>query len=193
MVTKRGRDTFNKYKPILLIISKAIRFLPLKVRIALLTFFRNIDGKIGIAIRYVLLKAIAIKCGDNVSVHAGVYIFSPEKLSIGNNVSIHPMCYIDASGEIVINNDVSIAHSSTILSSEHNYGESERPIKEQGIKFKRTIIKSNVWIACGVRILAGTQVNEGTIVAAGAVVKNTLQSNFIYGGIPAKSIKGRVI
>lgn len=49
-----------------------------------------------------LFSSIAKKCGYNVSIHTGVYIFNVENLWVGNNVSIHPMSYIDAVGAVVV-------------------------------------------------------------------------------------------
>ena len=57
----RGRDIFNKYKPILLFLSKVVKVLPLKLRIKLFVYCRNKKGLIGIGKRYILLKSIAKK------------------------------------------------------------------------------------------------------------------------------------
>ena len=62
---------------------------------------RYSKGIYGIAIRYTLIKSIALKCGDNVLINQGCFILNPDKLSIENNVSIQPMCYIDAAERLV--------------------------------------------------------------------------------------------
>lgn len=187
----RGREKFEKFKQIVLLLVKITNILPYGIRLFLLRLVRNLDGSIGLALRYILIKSLAKKCGDNVSIHTNVIIFSPENLELGSNISIHPFCYIDATGTIIIGNDVSIAHASTIMSTEHNYENIDIPIKDQGCQKKLTIVHDNVWIASGVRVLAGTVINMGTIVAAGAVIKGQLQPNSIYGGIPAKLLKER--
>ena len=104
----RGRDKFSKVKPILKLMSVFYAVFPLKIRKILFEHYRGTKGLKGIAIRYALLKSIAKKCGDNVSIHPDCYIFSAENLEIGDNVSIHPMCYLDATGGLKICNDVSI-------------------------------------------------------------------------------------
>lgn len=143
-------------------------------------------------IRYALLKSIARKCGDNVSIHPDCYIFHLENIAFGNNVSIHPMCYIDGIGGITIGNDVSIAHGATILSSSHQYGDIHIPIKDQGMFYKETIIENNVWIGAKCSILYGTTVAEGSIVAANSLVNKSYQPFSIIGGVPAKTIKSRI-
>lgn len=187
----RGRDKFQKIKKSVLFISRTIEKLPYGAKYRLLKHCRNYNGNSGLVLRYILIKSLAKKCGDNVSIHPNVMIFAPENLEIGNNVSIHPFCYVDATGGIIIGDDVSVAHASTIMSTEHVYKNNDLPIKDQGVSLLPTIIHDNVWIASGVRVLAGTVISTGTIVAAGAVVKNFLKPNSIYGGIPAKHLKDR--
>jgi acetyltransferase-like isoleucine patch superfamily enzyme len=187
----RGRDRFQKHKRLIFIIIKFASFLPTKTKIMFFNHIRNYNGILGILLRYVFLKSLSHSCGDNVSIHSGVYLFHINKLKVGNNVSIHPMCYIDAAGEIEIGNDVSIAHNTTIMSTEHNYSDRTELIKNQGCSYNKTIIKSNVWIGAGCRILAGSLINEGSIIASGAVIKNVVEGNCIYGGVPGKKIKER--
>ena len=187
----RGRDKFNRYKKILFIAVRFLNIFPYKMRVFLFKFIRNLDGNLGLILRYICIKSLAKKCGDNVSIHTNVIILSIKDLELGNNVSIHPFSYIDATGKITIGNDVSIAHASTIMSTEHNYSDKRIPIKDQGVKNIATVVHDNVWIASGVRVLAGSIINSGTIIAAGAIVKNELKGNSIYGGIPAKHLKDR--
>ena len=132
----RGREQFRKYKVFLELLEKFYRLFPLKIRKKLLEKNRRRRGKIGLAVRYALLKTIAKSVGDNVSVHEDVYIRNPQGLSIGDNVSIHPMCYIEALGGLFIGNDVSIAHGTTIMTTDHNFKALDVPIKDQGVTEK---------------------------------------------------------
>lgn len=52
-------------------------------------------------------------------------------------------------------------------------------------------IGDDVWIAAGAKILKGTIISDGAIVAAQAVVKGYVPSNAIVAGVPAKIIKYR--
>lgn len=188
---QRGRDKFSKFKSIINLLVKSCSIFPKSVRVKLFEHFRMLKGKKGFLIRYVLLKTIANDVGDNVSIHPNVYIFNPEGLSIGDNVSIHPMCYIEAKGGIRIGNDVSIAHQATLLSVNHIYSDLDIPIKDQGIEYKATEIKSNVWIGAKASILAGVVVDSGVVVATGGVVTKNVEKDTVIGGVPAKVIKRR--
>lgn len=188
---KRGREKFDRVKPIINILVDIFRLLPRRIRVIFFERSRNVKGQMGILIRYILLKSIARHVGDNVAVFENVYIYNADNLWIGDNVSIHPMCYIQAKGGIKIEENVSIAHAVTILSVNHIYSNMDLPIKEQGIQYKKTIIKSNVWIGAKATILYGVSVGSGSIIAAGSVVNKNIENLSMSGGVPAKTIKYR--
>lgn len=187
----RGREKFKKFEWILNILSELVCVFPVSFRKILLNFFRNMNGVIGLGIRYVLLKAIAKNIGINVGIHPGVYLLNPENLEIGNNVSIHPMCYIDSAGGVTIGNDVTIAHGTTILSTTHNYNSHSIPIKDQPINLKQTVIEDNTWIASKVTILYGVTIGRGSVIGASSVITKKVSPNSIVVGIPGKKIKSR--
>lgn len=187
----RGREQFKKYRVLINFLVHCFSLLPRSVRLKLFEKARMIKGKGGLALRYILLKTVAKRVGDNVSIHPGVYLFHPENLSIGDHVSIHPMCYLEASGGLIIGSNVSIAHGATILTESHRYDSLDIPIKDQGLMFKETVIESDVWIGAKATILYGTTIGSGSIIAAGAVVTKNVPHMAIVGGIPAKVIKMR--
>jgi len=184
-----GRESFRKYHKIIHFLVVSFSIFGKGGNFFLLKCFRNTNGKLGLVLRYVFLKNSAERVGENVSVQPGVYLLNIGKLKIGNNVSIHPMCYIDAEGEIEIGNEVSIAHSSSILSTNHNFTDFSIPIKYNELKLGKVIIHDDVWIGCGVRILAGVEIGTRTVVAAGSVINKKVDSHSLVGGIPAKLIK----
>lgn len=185
----KGREISRKYKVILSIIISIISFSPYSFRLWIFSMVRNVKGYFGIAIRYVIISTLAKKIGDNVCIKEGVYIYNIKELSIGDNVSIHPMCYIDAVGGISIGNNVSIAHNSSIISFNHSYNNVDIAIKYNPLKYSNVIIHDDVWIGCGVRIMAGVEIGQRVIVGAGAVVTTNLVDNALYVGVPAKFIR----
>lgn len=188
----RKRDTIKRYSKLINICLKISKIFPKKFYLFLLKVIRQHDNLVAIFIRYICLKNCAKSCGNNVAIFSNVYLFNIHNLELGDNVSIHQMCYIDASGGIRIGDDVSIAHNTTIMSEEHIFSDLNINIKDQGCEYKKTLIDNNVWIGAGCRILAGSNINSGSIVAAGAVVTGTVNQNTIVGGVPAKVIKERI-
>ena len=187
----RKRDSVNKYLWIINALTNVSRILPKRLHLAFLKMIRSHDNQIAMLVRYICLKNCAKSCGENVAVFSNVYLYNLHNLEIGNNVSIHPLCYINASGGLKIGDDVSIAHNSTIMSEEHIYANINVNIKDQGCVLLKTTIENNVWIGAGVRILGGSKVETGCVVASGAVVKGIIKHNSIVGGVPAKIIKER--
>lgn len=188
---KTGRELFERYKLFIKIFVLYYKLYPNKTRQKLLAFHRYKNGKIGMLIRYAIIKSISKNVGENVSIHPNVFLFDVENIRFGNNISIHPMCYIDGSGGITIMDNVSIAHNVTIMSSSHTYALHDVPIKYQEMIYKETIIKDNVWIGSKSTILAGITINSGSIVGANSLVTKDVKENVVIGGVPAKIIKER--
>lgn len=192
----RGRDQFHKYKRLIGLLTGICRRLPIGMRKRMLERRRNTRGKIGIGIRYALLKSIAIRCGDNVSIFQGVYVLNPQNLVVGSNVSIHPMTYLECGkgrdGGLIIGDDVSIAHGVTIMATTHTYASSDIPIKDQPVITKPVKIGANVWIGAKATVLAGITVGTGCVIGANAVLTKSTDANMVYAGIPARVVKERL-
>lgn len=150
-------------------------------------FFRGTPGIIGVGIRYVLIKNLAKKCGDNVAILEHVFFDAIHLMEFGNNVSINPYCYI--AGEIKFGNNVAVANHSSFHSFNHTYSDKSIPIKNQPAVNGPIEIDEDVWFGSGCRILSGVKIGNRVVVAAGAVVTKTIPPNSIVGGVPAKFIK----
>lgn len=185
----KRRRMFLKIRPIIIVLSFIFSVFGKKMNLLFFSIFRRMPGYIGQIVRYIFLKNCIKEIGDNVTIGPGVYFKWPERIKIGNNVTINEMCYIEGVGEVHIGNDVAIAHASTIMSSNHTYDIKDLPMNLNPIVGSRIIIEDDVWLGCGVRILAGVHIKSRTIVAAGAVVNKSFEGNTILGGVPAKIIK----
>ena len=170
-------------------IDPLLNFFPKPMAKPLLSWFKYTGGKMGMDVRYLCLKKLAKKCGTNIAIYPGCEFVNVEKLCLGSNISIHAMCYIEAFGGITIGDDVSIAHASSLVSFNHTWSDSNRPIKYNGSVGNPIIIDDDVWIGCGCRILAGVHISSRSIIAAGAVVNKNVEGNSVYAGVPAKKIK----
>ena len=96
---------------------------------------------------------------------------------------------MDARGEggIEIGNNVSISHYAKLITGGHDWNS---PVFE-GV-FKPIRIKNYVWIGVGSSILQGVTVEEGCVIATGAVVTKDTIPYGLYVGCPAKRIKDRI-
>jgi len=184
-----GRQLFAMFEPALNGIAKFLGFLPTHFSRFLYWLTRSIPGALGRGMRYPLVKRLAKSCGKNVSIADNVIILDWAGIEFGDNVQIHPFCYLDGKGGISIGNNVSVAHSSSILSFEHSWEDAEKPIKYNPMDLTAVSIADDVWVGCGVRILAGTVIETRTVLAAGCVTTRKAYTRGIYGGVPAKKLK----
>jgi len=112
-------------------------------------------------------------------------------LKIGNNVGINHYCFIGVRGEIYIGDNVIFGPRVSIFSENHNFDDSTRLIKMQGVQKAKTVIGSDVWIGANVSIMSGVTIGDGVVIAAGAVVTKDVESYSVVGGVPARFIRKR--
>ena len=74
-----------------------------------------------------------------------------------------------------------------LLTSTHKIGDANRRAKES--YGKPITIGDATWVGANVTIQPGVTMGSGCIIAAGSVVIKDCESNWIYGGQPARKIK----
>jgi acetyltransferase-like isoleucine patch superfamily enzyme len=188
----RGRRLFAIAKPVLLAGSALLAMVPRGLVGLVATLVRPLPTRLGVGIRYALLRRLAKRCGDCVAISEGVYLFRMEHAEFGDNVSVHPMCYLDATGGLAIGNDVSIAHGASILTTEHDYAAPGVATRDAPVTCAAVTIGDDVWIGAGARILAGVRIGDHAVVGAGAVVTRDVPARQIVGGVPARALKPAV-
>lgn len=112
------------------------------------------------------------------------------KITIGNNVGISGAT-IYARKSIEIGDNTLIGGNVKILDNDFHPIEIEarnKDIKEK-ILAKPIKIGKNCFIGCNSIILKGTELGDGCIVGAGAVVSGKFEANSVIAGNPAKIIK----
>ncbi len=102
-----------------------------------------------------------------------------ERIEIGNYVSIGPHVVFLAGG----GHRLDCVSSYPFLA----YGEGEVEATTKG----PIVVKDDVWIGLGAKILSGVTVGQGAVIAAGAVVTRDVPPYAIVGGVPAKLIRWR--
>lgn len=110
-------------------------------------------------------------------------------IRIGNNTSCGQFTEFGSAGGIVIGNDVIMGSYISFHSENHNYQDTNRLIREQGVTSKGIILGNNIWVGAKVTFLDGCKVGDNCVIAAGAVVTKEFPNNVIIGGIPAKIIR----
>ena len=115
------------------------------------------------------------------------------RISIGQYCRIGTSCHLDGEGGIEIGDGTILAPSVTILSSSHNYQQSNHLPYDETDKKLPVKIGAGVWIGYGAFILPGVAIGNGAVVGAGSVVVKDVGAGEIVGGNPAKNIGNRTI
>lgn len=136
------------------------------------------------------------KIGNSVKIGAYSWVSSTSHFSkygkglvIGDNSAVGKFTEFGAAGGITIGNDVIMGSYISFHSENHNFEDTTKLIREQGVTSKGIIIGNNVWVGAKVTFLDGAQVGNNCVIAAGAVVTKKFPNNVIIGGVPAKILK----
>lgn len=141
------------------------------------------------SIKASLLRWAGINVGNNVRICSNVKIYGSGDLTIGDNTWIGHETLIICSGEIRIGANVDIAPRCYLGTGTHEIDLDSTHVAGKGISLPIQI-GDGVWLCTHAVILPGVTIGERSIIAAGAVVKGEVPILEMWGGLPAKKIKG---
>jgi acetyltransferase-like isoleucine patch superfamily enzyme len=97
------------------------------------------------------------------------------------------------SGNVRIGDAVLIAANCTLAPTNHEFGDVHRRIRDQGFQPSRggIVIEDDVWLGANVVVLDGAVIGKGCVIAAGSVVRGSLEPYSIYAGAPAQRVGAR--
>jgi maltose O-acetyltransferase len=148
-------------------------------------------GFIGHWLRTWLAKRMLRKCGRGIRVAPGARFGSGLVVSLGNNSNLGRDCWL--LGDVSIGDDVVMAPEVIIITSNHAFFETAKPIIVQGqAEMEPVVIGDDVWIGTRVIILPGVRVGSHSIIGAGSVVTRDVPEWAIVAGNPARAIRSRV-
>lgn len=110
---------------------------------------------------------------------------------IGSRTTFGNDCMFGAAGGIEIGDDVVAGQFIRFHSENHNFDDTTKLIREQGVTHKGIKIGNNCWIGAGVVFLDGAELGDGCVIGANTVVTKKFPSNVVIAGIPAKIISCR--
>ena len=141
------------------------------------SFLSNLVGLYSKTIIVTRAPGAYIRIGNNVGM-SGVTIYARKGIEIGENTAI-------GGNTKILDNDFHPIEAATRnkLLADKNGGDSDlvpaKPIK----------IGKNCFIGCNAIILKGTELGDGCVVGAGAVVSGKFEANSVIVGNPARVIK----
>ncbi len=120
----------------------------------------------------------------------GIWKVGPS-IIIKDNVFIGNNCEFNITDKIIIEKDCLIASGCKFIDHNHSFSSVTEIIRKQKSTKKQIHIGPNVWLGVNVVVLMGIEIGEGAIVAAGAIVVESIPPFEIWGGVPAKKIGQR--
>ncbi|HWL87027.1 MAG TPA: acyltransferase [Polyangiaceae bacterium] len=132
-----------------------------------------------------------IKIGANVYFYddVNIYLGANANLEIGDHVFLGRGAIIAAGLDVVIGRGTQIAHYSTVIDSDHRFGDPERRLGAQGFEFAPVRIGSDVWIGANSVVLKGVTVGDRAVIGAGSVVRRDVPTATVNVGNPARTIR----
>jgi acetyltransferase-like isoleucine patch superfamily enzyme len=165
---------------------------------SLITFGREVS----IADRVYIdaLSSGGIRLGNNVSIGKATKIectgnlrFLGKGLEVEDNVGLGADNFYGCAGGIRIGQDTIVGNYVSFHAENHVYSGTDLPIRLQGVTHQGIQVGSNCWIGAKSTILDGAIIEDGCVIAASAlVIAGVYKENGIYGGVPAKLLKGRL-
>ena len=139
-----------------------------------------------------------IELGKNATCKIGTFLMSdgPFYLKIGekSSVSIGNCCFFNHNVSITANQSISIGNNcyfaNNLVIVDHDHLMSAQENSGSAFSVGSVKIGDNVWVGANVTILKSVSIGDGAVIAAGAVVNKDIPAHELWGGIPAKKIKG---
>lgn len=139
-------------------------------------------------VKRALLRAGGANIGKNVRVCSSVKILGNARLTIGDNTWIGHNTLVVCSAPVVIGENVNIAPMCFIGTGTHEVMPKAESVAGPGVSLPITI-GNGCWLCARSTIIAGCEIGERTVVAAGAVVIGNQPSDSLVGGVPAHVLK----
>lgn len=137
-------------------------------------------------LRVALLRLFGARIGKKVLICSGVHVWFPWHLCIGDYSAIGRYAEIYNYEKVYIGDNTIISQYSYICTASHDYES-----VSMDFMAKQIFIGNSVWVAAGVMICPGLEIQDGSVVGAKSVVTSSLEGWAVYAGVPARKVKDR--
>jgi acetyltransferase-like isoleucine patch superfamily enzyme len=124
--------------------------------------------------------------GQRAALERGITIYSKGGVAIGDDCNINAKVILDGRGGITIGSHVTIAPEVAILTADH-----DPQTPDFAGRCRAVTIGNDAWLATRALILPGSEIGEGSVVGAGAVVHGVVPEWTIVAGNPARHVANR--
>ncbi|WP_218079983.1 acyltransferase [Anthocerotibacter panamensis] len=136
--------------------------------------------------RMAAYRRLGLKVGVDSSILMSCEVHCVRGVTIGRNSVVNQHCYLDGRGGLTIGDNVNISPHTHLITGSHDVNGPDFPGLEEPI-----LIQDHAWLCTRALILNGVTIGQGAVVAAGAVVTQSVPPFAIVGGVPARKIGER--
>lgn len=136
------------------------------------------------SLRCLLLQLFGAKVGKGVVIRSGVNITFPWRFKCGDHVWLGEGSSYLTLAPITIESNVCVSQEAYLCTGSHDHRESHFDLITKAIR-----LKQGSWVGARGLLGPGVVVGENSVVAAGAVVFRSVDSNMVAKGNPATAIK----
>jgi len=135
------------------------------------------------------LRRMGAQIGTNSRIHAIDFVNAEcgfEGLRIGSDCYIGPGVLIDLSGEVRIDDGAVISSRAILMSHDDPGSAHQSPLCAHFPPARRTtLVGRYCWLGVGSIVLAGSEIGDQSVLAAGSVARGKLEAHGLYAGHPA--------
>lgn len=136
-------------------------------------------------------RSPGVRFGDKVTLNRYAYVQGGAGgVRLGDRVEINNFSIVNGTGGVDIGDDTLVGPGVRIVSYQHQTAR-DKIIREQPVVAKPIRIGRDCWLGANSVILAGVDIGDGAVVAAGAVVREDVPAYAIVAGVPARIKKTR--
>lgn len=121
------------------------------------------------------------RIGADVRISPTVSLANGENIEIGDRVRIGANCTLWAgpgTGRIVIGDDCLFAPNAMLTATNYRFNDGS-PVTAQAMREGDVTLGRDVWLGYGAVVLPGTEIGDGAIIGAGAVVRGKIPAHAI--------------
>ena len=146
----------------------------------------------GVKLRTFFYRPFFKRLGKNVQIKDGVTFKYPSEIELGNHCKIGEFSYFVGKAGLKIGNKFLMGAGSKIITSSHNFENTDIAIFEQGLDFEPIEIGNDVWLGFDVKIFGNSKIGNGVVLGANTLVKSMEIADYsVAVGSPAKIIRSR--
>lgn len=145
------------------------------------------DNVVFLRLRGALARPFFASCGTDLRLGRNITFYNPASIFFEKSIYIAFGCWFMAGEKIFVGDETIFGPYCVVASSNHTrlHGSFRfGPPAQSPVRIGR-----GVWVASHVVITAGTEIGDGSLIAAGSVVNGDIPASVLSGGLPAKIIK----